>query len=767
MDKVNMGMEGREEEEEADNNNIGPTTTNEAETATDNISIASSTVTTDVSNARPNTAAAAPTVEEEKKVEQLSSSPLTHDAPALVTDDDDSTAGESTNIIEARPVMSAAPSVEEEKKVERSSSPPLATDNDDFFDKKFEAVPLSPASKLLQQRQQSQPKEGDKNNANSGGSTIADSPTDNAAAGGNRATANNTTHTTLHPEQLPATVATKEPPKPASSNLPQSPLAKKSKAYDEKQGHSLNKAGHSSAPVVARRTMPKREATSHNNPPMESPLRQQQLQKQQEAKRLLQQVQRLQKEAEMLEKLERVQKESAELKRSLNMPLESYGSSSLVDGGAAAFDRSDYNATERNDSLFTSQTMQNRSSHLSLDSSDYSTEQSPSASSSVARPGMRYKISNMMKRRSPPNSSDPDVESQSKNKEEISPRVVASRPAAAGRHDFSGRVLLRNIYAAVFTNPDDETLRREGTDNVVITVTLLKEAMLGIFLAFLALCLFMFLFMFLDHYFFLHLSSARYIRKATFALMNDQETLVNLEKNAGLKFVDMEGYNSMMDEIKGADERAKNIEVMVERRSDELAELEKERDRYAEELPKIFASTDMDKFCGTCIWSQSQKITCIQRVEALEATYKTPKYVAMESAMKKEACKKSSKDFEEEKRQKKEEVKIMAFWEENQEDYCEECEWEVNQSCGVRVQYLNERYDVPLNRAKATAMMEAKTCTHSFQAAEEARLKKFCGECEWGQKLTCQQRVEYLVYTYKNVERVAKFSAMKRPACTI
>ena len=80
-----MGMEGREEEEEADNNNIGPTTTNEAETATDNISIASSTVTTDVSNARPNTAAVAPTVEEEKKVEQLSSSPLTHDAPALVT----------------------------------------------------------------------------------------------------------------------------------------------------------------------------------------------------------------------------------------------------------------------------------------------------------------------------------------------------------------------------------------------------------------------------------------------------------------------------------------------------------------------------------------------------------------------------------------------------------------------------------------------------------------------------------------------------------
>mmetsp|Transcript_6022 Transcript_6022/g.10577 ORF Transcript_6022/g.10577 Transcript_6022/m.10577 type:complete len:717 (+) Transcript_6022:3-2153(+) len=715
--------------------------------------------------ARPVITAAAPTVEEEKKVEQPSSSPLAHDAPALATDNDDFTAGESTNVTEARPVMAAAPSVEEEKKVERSSSPPLATDNDDFFDKKFEAVPLSPASKLLQQRQQSQSKEGDKNNANSGGSTIADSPTENAAAGGNRATDSDTTHTTLHPEQLPVVMAMKEPPKPKSSNLPQSPLARKSRAYDEKQGHSLNNARHSSPPVVARRTAPKKEATSHNNPPMESPLRQQQHQKQQEAKRLLQQVQRLQKEAEMLEKLERVQKESAELKRSLNMPLESYGSSSLVDGGAAAFDRSEYNATERNDSPLASQTMQNRSNHLSLDSSDYSdysSEQSPSVSPSVARPGMRHKISNMMKRRSPPNSLDPDVESQSKNKKEISPRTVASRPAA-GRHDFSGRVLLRNICAAVFTNPDDETLRREGTDSVVITVTLLKEAMLGIFLAFLALCLFMFL----DHYFLMHLSSARYIRKATFALMNDQETLMNLEKNAGLKFVDMEGYNSMMDEIKGAEERARKIEVMVERRSDELAGLEKERDRYSEELPKIWASTDMDKFCGTCIWSQSQKITCIQRVEALEATYKTPRYVAMESAMKKEACKKSSKDVEEERRQKKEEIKLMAFWEENQEDYCEECEWEPNQSCGVRVQYLNERYNVPLDRAKATAMMEAKTCTNSFQVAEEERLKKFCGECEWGQKLTCQQRVEYLVYTYKNVERVAKFSAMKRPACTI
>ena len=106
-------------------------------------------------------------------------------------------------------------------------------DNDDFFDKNFEAIPLSPASKLLQEGQQSQPKEGDNNNANSGGSTIAVSPTNSAAAGGNRATANKTIDTTFHPEQLPVVMAMKEPPKPESSNPPQSPLARKSRAYKE------------------------------------------------------------------------------------------------------------------------------------------------------------------------------------------------------------------------------------------------------------------------------------------------------------------------------------------------------------------------------------------------------------------------------------------------------------------------------------------------------------------------------------------------------
>eukprot|EP00580_Thalassiosira_gravida_P012303 CAMPEP_0201634604 /NCGR_PEP_ID=MMETSP0493-20130528/7464_1 /ASSEMBLY_ACC=CAM_ASM_000838 /TAXON_ID=420259 /ORGANISM="Thalassiosira gravida, Strain GMp14c1" /LENGTH=146 /DNA_ID=CAMNT_0048106469 /DNA_START=121 /DNA_END=561 /DNA_ORIENTATION=+ len=141
--------------------------------------------------------------------------------------------------------------------------------------------------------------------------------------------------------------------------------------------------------------------------------------------------------------------------------------------------------------------------------------------------------------------------------------------------------------------------------------------------------------------------------------------------------------------------------------------------------------------------------------------------------MRKESCRKSDEDMEkrarQENRKKAKEAELMGNWAENKKDFCGECEWEEGMTCVERVIFLNERYMIPRERAKATTMVESNECTFSHQqkahAPQEEKLATFCPQCRWGPHLTCQQRVEYLVYTYKDTERKAKLNALQKPTC--
>jgi len=370
-----------------------------------------------------------------------------------------------------------------------------------------------------------------------------------------------------------------------------------------------------------------------------------------------------------------------------------------------------------------------------------------------------------MKRRLPQSTFDKafDVESQSKkalSQQESSPSRSQERRAAARDPAVSIRVLLRKIAMAIITDIDDETLRREDTEAILIAITLLKEAMLGVIIAFFLVSFLLTL----DHRLLLRLPTARNFRKATFAVMNDQETLKNFEENAGLKFMNMEEYESNMLEIAETANKTKLAEKILAIRSVDLVQLKQEMLPYHVEFPELFSKLGLDEFCDTCVWGM--RLTCMQRVEGLESTYNTPKFEAMVSAMQKESCKKSPEQVEKERKQKVLETEILKDWEgKNEKVWCSDCEWDASMSCNQRVSYLSHRYGTPSDRAKATVMVETENCRNSFHEEQKEKLAKFCKECTWSNKMTCQQRVAYLMYTYQNSEVVATKAAMETPAC--
>ena len=348
-------------------------------------------------------------------------------------------------------------------------------------------------------------------------------------------------------------------------------------------------------------------------------------------------------------------------------------------------------------------------------------------------------------------------------------------PVPIPKHAFSAEAdarthVLRKAFLAIFTDVDGETLAHEDTETVVVVINFLKEAILGIVLAFTLVSLFLFL----DYYLIVKIPMARNARRAAFAAMNDMndaDTLTNLEEGAGLKFLRMDEYDRMAGEIAGAADARRNTEAILRKPTD--GGFESKMARHSRERSDLFVSLDLDKFCESCMWSKSQTIRCDERVEALKVAYGTTRYRAMQSAMKKKSCSRAPEEHsrapeesraDAEKRKIKEE-ELMKFWEENEHDFCSECDWEEEMSCGDRADFLNYRYSVPLDRAKATAMGEAKQCSNSYNVAENEKLKRFCAECVWGKKLTCQQRLEYLTYTYKITTRKAKLNAVQKTSC--
>jgi len=357
-----------------------------------------------------------------------------------------------------------------------------------------------------------------------------------------------------------------------------------------------------------------------------------------------------------------------------------------------------------------------------------------------------------------------DVESQSSKKSIISrngggPPQTSPSKSRGGTSVVSARLLCRKIIHAVLTDLDDETLRREDTETILIVITLLKEAMLGIVIAF-ALVSFI---LFLDHRFLLGLPTARNFRKATFAVMNDKETLINFEENAGLKFLSVEEYESIMVEINTSSNKTDLAYRIIETRNNDLKELQADMAPYDGVLDKLFESIGLDKWCESCHWGM--KLSCLSRAESLEARYNTPKFEAMVSTMQNGKCRKNEEQIKEDMKKQEKVDEMLKDWKSHEKEFCIECEYDKSMNCNQRVQYLNYRFGSKIDDAKARTMVDTEECTRTFQRKQTEYMERFEANAIWGNGQTCKQRVDYLMYTYKDSERKATLGAMEKKAC--
>lgn len=329
------------------------------------------------------------------------------------------------------------------------------------------------------------------------------------------------------------------------------------------------------------------------------------------------------------------------------------------------------------------------------------------------------------------------------------------------------RVLLRKIAMAILTDLDDETLQREDTETILIIITLLKEAMWGILIAF----AFVLVFLCLDHIFALRLPTARNFRKASFAMMKDPDTLKSFEENSGLKFVEMDSYDSMLQEIARADNKTKLAQSIFEKRGKELVEYSAQRDEMESKVKSIKASMGLERFNPEGVYHGAvADHSCQWRVNYLMTKNNVPKIKAIIHVMKRTSCQKDQKQIDDDARIQHmldEVQKIVNHWDRYGKEFNALGEWGVGTICADRADYLSGRFSYPLNKAKAMTMVETNQCRNSLLEDEIESFQTFCEECLWDKKggFTCGQRVEYLKSRYEYTEQQAKHKVMGTPAC--
>ena len=294
------------------------------------------------------------------------------------------------------------------------------------------------------------------------------------------------------------------------------------------------------------------------------------------------------------------------------------------------------------------------------------------------------------------------------------------------------------MLAVIFGLDDEETLLREETKTIRIIITLFKEAMLGIGLAF----AFTSILLFLDHRFPLGLPMAHNIRK-----YNGAVAVRNFDE---LKFLDMEEYKSMVQEIAQLADEIIIAKSILRTGDEELSELTKEIAQFDGELPTLFNTLGLDMFCEKCMWGA--RLNCINRAIHVEEAHNTPKFSAMLSAMEGGKCRKSDAQIKEELERKVLEEKLLKDWDsKNEKEFCFGCEYDTETTCYQRVRYLNHRFAMMINEAKAKVMVEREQCTNSFRIEEDELLRIF--NAVWGDKRMSRKRFEYLMYEYPSLSK--------------
>jgi len=195
---------------------------------------------------------------------------------------------------------------------------------------------------------------------------------------------------------------------------------------------------------------------------------------------------------------------------------------------------------------------------------------------------------------------------------------------------FLAKVIFKKVVSLLVSSDEEDITQPGGV------VTLLKDIILGVILGVLTISTLIFL----DHRDVVHFQSAHNFRNAAFQLLNDPETLKNIEESSDLKFMTMNDYTTKMKEIESVSEKIKGHEEVLAKRISEGEEKAKEVEGIKEEYNKLMSHPilGLDKYCGGCSWSG--RTTCDGRVQFLQDTYNTRPIAAKINAMNHASCKK-------------------------------------------------------------------------------------------------------------------------------
>ena len=327
-------------------------------------------------------------------------------------------------------------------------------------------------------------------------------------------------------------------------------------------------------------------------------------------------------------------------------------------------------------------------------------------------------------------------------------------------------IILRKIAHALLTNLDDEAMRRDDTERIYIYITLIKEAMIGLLVA-MGLVSFV---LFVDHRFILGLPTARNFRRATFQLMNDNVTLPNLEEAAGIKFLELEQYHAMRQEIAKAANRTKLAESIFEQRDSDLQQWKKDLAVYIGQLPALVKELELKDYCERCLWNLEDSPTCLHLNQALTGKFQTGQLMSMMMGAKQRSCEKV-------------EARLLEKWNKTDNDFCESCAWQLASkpkkkrpgqkkqkkkkfiSCISKANDLNEEEGIRLTRAKIRVMLEKPRCRASVRE-EELRMHRFCHKCMWDDDTWCRERATELMAEKDYSAKKAVLTTMdERAAC--
>ena len=120
--------------------------------------------------------------------------------------------------------------------------------------------------------------------------------------------------------------------------------------------------------------------------------------------------------------------------------------------------------------------------------------------------------------------------------------------------------------------------------------------------------------------------------------MTDPETVKSIEENIDIKFIPVDVYDSMTEEITRNNEKVANNDGLKQHEEDlanKKAELEGMKKEYDEWVSKGNSILQLDKWCGHCKGGWGP---CDGRVKYLMDTYHTPEIKAKVDVMASGKC---------------------------------------------------------------------------------------------------------------------------------